>query len=109
MAEKNDKKTYEITAYQYAIYSGKKSRIPRAIIELVSKKSRLGRLRFSDDYSLAKATQNAEGQFELQFSYDDFANMVDMLRNEGPCYLVWRGPNDTYISTGAELVGEGES
>jgi hypothetical protein len=43
-------------------------------------------------------------------SYSDMFNVVDMLRNESPVYLVYvpEGNNNTRLSTDKEPVGEGE-
>lgn len=51
------------------------------------------------------------GFFVLHYHLDDFANCIDLLRNEGPVHLFWVGPgalNENAIVTSAETVGEGE-
>jgi hypothetical protein len=42
--------------------------------------------------------------------FQDFENIIDMLRNEKPMYLLWIGPNsENGVKTTAESVGEAEA
>ena len=102
------RKNYAIDGYRYCIYSSRKSSGTNAEIELIQGKRRLARLHFTSQYTLKKAERNEAGEYVLYFSYDELDRVVDLLRNEKPVYLLWRGPDDTRISTGPEPVGEGE-
>lgn len=104
----DEKKSYSIDGYQYAMYAGRKSSGVKAIVDLIQNKRRLARVFFSNEYSLPQATKKESGGFELHYSFEDFPHLVDMLRNEKPLYFLWRGPDDARISTGPEPIGEGE-
>jgi hypothetical protein len=104
-----EKKNYPIEGYRYCIFSSVKSSGTNAIIDLIHGNRRLARLHFTNEYSLDKASRSKSGEYELHFAYEDFDRVIDLLRNEGPCYLLWRGPEETRISSGPEAVGEGES
>ncbi len=48
----------------------------------------------------------------LHYHLDDFQNAIDLLRNEGPVWLLYAGAgggNENGLITGAEPVGEGEA
>jgi hypothetical protein len=49
-----------------------------------------------------------KGKSFLYFRRDRLADVVDMLRNEGPVALVWRNGATPSLCTGYEPVGEGE-
>lgn len=53
-------------------------------------------------------SEQIDGHYVLYFRRHRFPELVDMLRNEGPICLVWRGPTGTTLSTEYEPVGEGE-
>jgi hypothetical protein len=59
---------------------------------------------------LNEARQLPTGEYLLFYRYADLDDLVDMLRNEKPIYLIWvpEGQNNSRISTLAEAVGEGE-
>ncbi|MCD9028464.1 hypothetical protein LDO26_09615 [Luteimonas sp. BDR2-5] len=47
----------------------------------------------------------------LHYHLDDFHNAIDLLRNEGPVWLLYSGAggsNENGLQTGVESVGEGE-
>ena len=49
------------------------------------------------------------GQVNLFYHLDDFANALDLLRNEKPMHLLYNGPtSENGIKTTAEAVGEEE-
>jgi len=61
------------------------------------------------------ATLPADGlngtQPQLHYHLDDFANALDLLRNEKPVYLLYSGSGGGYenaLVTDPETVGEGE-
>lgn len=49
------------------------------------------------------------GKSFLYFRRDRLADVVDMLRNEGPVALLWRDRATPSLSTSYEPVGEGEA
>ena len=54
---------------------------------------------------------HASGQpmFDAHFRYEQFANILDVLRNEKPIRFFFRRDNlMAYLTTATELVGEGE-
>jgi len=51
-------------------------------------------------------------QVNLYYHLDNYAHVIDLLRNEAPVYLHYSGSgggNENGVKTSAELVGEGES
>jgi hypothetical protein len=52
-------------------------------------------------------SQRPDGFVSLYFHHSAFAFVVDILRNEKPCYLSWFTSSGA-IGTGAESVGEHE-
>ncbi|MDX1683075.1 MAG: hypothetical protein R3336_08145 [Phycisphaeraceae bacterium] len=106
MAE-NDHETINIDGYQYALWPGKR-RSGSAVVDLIHDKKRLARIFFSDDYSLPDPKRSDQWGFELHYPAEALPRVIDMLRNEKPCYLIWRGPQETRLSTGPEPVGDGE-
>lgn len=57
--------------------------------------------------ALPAPSQNANGFISLYFHDTAFPSVVDMLRNEKPCYLWWFDISGA-ISTSKEAVGEDE-
>ena len=58
------------------------------------------------------ASLPADSSASLYYHLDDFANALDLLRNEKPMYLLFSGTGTGYengIKTTPEEVGEGES
>ena len=50
-------------------------------------------------------------QTSIYYHLDDFQNVIDILRNEKPVYLLWVGTgsgNENGIKITAEIVGEAE-
>ena len=60
--------------------------------------------------NLLEARKLDDNRFILYYRHSDMPNIVDMLRNEKPIYLIYvpEGTNNTRLSTGSEPVGEGE-
>jgi hypothetical protein len=53
----------------------------------------------------------AAGQVNLHYRLDDFAHVLDVLRNEKPVYMLWAGSGGGFenaIRTGEEPVGTGD-
>lgn len=46
---------------------------------------------------------------KLYYRRETFRDLVDMLRHEGPVYLVWRDGANAALGTGLEPVGEAEN
>jgi hypothetical protein len=83
--------------------------IPR--IWLKSAGKYIGQLIFKPNGSALPQDNLTSGQVNLYYHLDDFANIIDLLRNEKPMYLLWVGSgsgNENGIKTTAEPVGEGE-
>lgn len=59
---------------------------------------------------LPSAKKMDAGKYQLYYRYSDMHAIVDMLRNEGPVFLIHvpEGNNNTRLATAQELVGEGE-
>lgn len=109
MPEQNpDHRTVSVDSYRYGIYSSIKNSGDNAVIELIKDNRRIAWLHFTNDYTLKRPHMNKEGEYELYYSYSELPNLVDMLRNEKPIYLLWRGESDTRVSTNIEPTGEGE-
>lgn len=59
---------------------------------------------------LPAAQKLDDNRFILYYRHANMPNIVDMVRNEKPIYLIYvpDGTNNTRLSTGSEPVGEGE-
>ena len=71
----------------------------------------IGQLIFKPNGSVLPPDTMVSGQVNLYYHLDDFANCVDLLRNESPMYLLYSGSgggNENGIKTTPEKVGEGE-
>lgn len=72
----------------------------------------LGQLVFQPNGSTLPADDMVDGQVNLHYHLDDFRNVIDLLRNERPMYLLYSGSGGGYengIKTTAEAVGAGET
>jgi hypothetical protein len=70
----------------------------------------IGQLVFKADGATLPADAMVSGQVNIYYHLQDFANIVDMLRNEKPMYLLWAGPtSENGVKTTAEPVGEAEA
>ena len=52
------------------------------------------------------------GQANLNYHLDHYANVIDLLRNEKPVYLLYSGSGPGFengIKTTPEVIGEGEA
>jgi hypothetical protein len=71
----------------------------------------IGQLQFYPDGSQLPADKMSNGQVNLYYHLEDFENIVDLLRNEKPMYLIWTGSGagwENAIMTTSEPVGEAE-
>ena len=91
------------TLYQYAGASAS------GVIFLYDNANRhIGNGYFLHGDNLPASWQNAQNGFISLYMHDTaFPAVVDMLRNEKPCYLWWFGSSGA-ISTSKESVGEHE-
>ena len=71
----------------------------------------IGQLVFMPNGVALPPDSDTNGQVNLYYHVQDFANAVDLLRNEKPIYLYYNGSGSGFengIKTMAEKVGEGE-
>lgn len=69
----------------------------------------IGQLIFNANGSTLPANKMAGDQVNLYYHLDEIENIVDLLRNEKPMYLLWNGPtSENGVKTTAEVVGEAE-
>lgn len=100
---------FEITNYRYYQFSTRESSI-KAVISCAATGGKTVYVYFDGaDHPLAEARKNDNSYF-LYYRYADMANVIDMLRNEKPIWMVYvpEGSNNSRISTSQEPVGEGE-
>lgn len=72
----------------------------------------IGQLIFKANGSVLLADNKLNGQVNLFYHLDDYQNIIDLLRNESPLYLLYSGSGGGFenaIKTTQEMVGEGES
>lgn len=72
----------------------------------------IGQLIFKPDGSQLPADNLSNGQVNLYYHVEDFENVLELLRNEKPMYLLFAGSGGGYengIKTTAEPVGEEEA
>lgn len=106
----------EIKRYDVSYYAGGKNTAGyrfRAIIGLRRDNgSLIGAAYFHRDPATMPNTDNQEatGYIWVHYRWEDFPQVMDLLRNEKPVYLryVAGGWNMASIDTSAEPVGEGE-
>ena len=98
-----------LSGYQYQIFASRDTDA-RAEMRLYAEGG--GIAGYAHFRSAAKALPGSErapdGHVHLYFDHSDLFNVVDMLRNEAPVYLVWEDAFSTRLSTSPEPVGEGE-
>jgi hypothetical protein len=71
----------------------------------------IGQLHFYPNGSALPSDAKSDGRVDLYYHLDDFDNIIDLLRNEKPMYLVWSGSGlgrENAIQTTSEPVGEAE-
>lgn len=68
----------------------------------------IGQLIFKADDTTLPADAMVGTQVNVYYHLKDLKNIVDLLRNEKPMYLLWMGPtSENGVKTTAEPVGEG--
>ena len=108
----------EIKDYRASYYAGAKSLsgLPgselRASIGLfANNRSYIGVAFFHRDQATMPDSdrQTAHNTYEVHYTWEDFPQVIDILRNESPVYFRYNPQYKFgYISTGKEPVGEGE-
>ena len=71
----------------------------------------IGQLIFHPDGAPLPADSMSGGQVNLNYHLANFENVIDLLRNEKPMFLLWNGAGPGFenaIKTTAEPLGEGE-
>ena len=71
----------------------------------------VGKVYFLPDGDPLPPAEQREGElccYTLYYPRASLPSVLDLLRNEGPISIVWRGGMDTSLSTEYEPVGEGE-
>jgi hypothetical protein len=97
----------KIDAYE-VMYSAN-SFVPRIWLKAGGKY--IGQLIFKPNGSSLPPDTMSGGQVNLFYHLDDFQNAIDLLRNEGPMFLLYSGSGGGFengIKTTEETVGEGE-
>jgi hypothetical protein len=72
----------------------------------------IGQLIFKPNGTVLPPDTLVSGQVNLFYHLEDFANAIDLLRNENPMYLLYSGSGAGFengIKTTQEMVGEGEA
>ncbi len=100
---------FEITNYQYYQFSTRESST-KAVATCSAADGKRVYLYFNDGPNALSEASKSGNNYFLYYRYADMANIIDMLRNEKPIYLIFvpEGTNNTRISTMNEPVGEGE-
>jgi hypothetical protein len=100
-------RTVEIAKYTYHLFSSRDQ--DSVVIFLYDEKSNVaGEVFFVTEDEPLPPAEEAQGRVALYYRQAQLPDVVDLLRNEGPIQLRWAGALDTSLSTGYELVGEGE-
>lgn len=100
----------EIKRYDYYVFSSRETDEYLAVIRFYGSTAYIGGAAFSSDPStpLKPATKSASGIVGVYYRMSEFPVITDMLRNEGPVYLIFDGERNSRVSTNPEPVGEGE-
>jgi hypothetical protein len=83
--------------------------VPR--IWLIAGGNFIGQLIFNPNGSALPPDAESGGQVNLYYHLDDYANALDLLRNQAPVYLLFNGSGTGFengIQTSEELAGAGE-
>ena len=102
--------TFEIKRYQYYNFSSRDSG-SKAVVICTGDAGKTAYMHFMGGTGdLQAARKIDDNRYILNYRFSDMPNIVDMLRNEKPIYLIYvpEGTNNTRLSTGSEPVGEGE-
>lgn len=100
-------KSIEIANYTYHLFASRE-KDDAAIYLYDGASTVIGEILFvEDDVPLPEATKERD-KYTLYFRRRRLPELVDLLRNEGPVYLMWRDGRNTTLSTEYEPIGEGE-
>jgi len=50
----------------------------------------------------------ARNRYDFYYLHSSFQNIIDMLRNESPVHVKFMTATNSRLTTGAEIVGEGD-
>jgi hypothetical protein len=95
---------------EYEVMYSANTFVPR--IWLKNSNRFIGQLIFKPNGTSLPADNMAGGQVNLYYHLEDYHNAIDLLRNEGPMYLLYNGSGPGFengIKTTQEVVGEGET
>ena len=101
---------FEIKDYHYYQFSSRDSR-SKSVAICTGDAGKTVYVHFmGNTENLPEARKIDDNRFILYYRHSDMPNIVDMLRNEKPIYLIYVpvGTNNVRLSTGSEPVGEGE-
>ena len=104
-------KDIEIKSYRYYVFSSREGDSKAVMLIYGDGGVLVGYVNFmGDDVQSLPPARPFSDKYILYYRYTDLQDLVDMLRNEKPIFLIWRpeGTNNSRISTSAEPVGEGE-
>ena len=93
---------------EYEVMYSANAFVPR--IWLKSSNKFIGQLIFKPNGSVLPPDNMVNGQVNLHYHLEDYHNTIDILRNEGPMYLLYLGSGgENGIKITTEAVGEGET
>lgn len=101
--------TKEVRSYSVLVYGSKDGyQNNRSQIQLSDDDGKtLAWLRFKDPGMPFEDDYESEGIIRMHLPSTAFVNVIDILRNEGPCYIYF-AQNRGFFSTSKEPVGQGE-
>ena len=98
-----------ITNYHILIYGTKDGYSnSRAQIALYNGTAVVGYIRFKDDGMTYPADSESSGIIYMHVPSSQFANVLDILRNENPLNIYFASSHAFFGTAGKEAVGEGE-
>ena len=95
---------------EYEVMYSANTFVPR--IWLKNSNKFIGQLIFEPNDTALPPDNMVGGQVNLYYHLEDYHNAIDLLRNEGPMYLLFSGSGSGFengIKTTPEVVGEGET
>ena len=92
---------------RYTVWYRSNKSIPTISLWKDNVNKNIASLSFRPNGSVLPNDSSYDGTAFLFFHLEDFANIIDLLRNEKPIFLWWDGTQYT-ITTSNEPVGEGE-
>jgi hypothetical protein len=104
------KEAHQLRGYQYDLYASRETG-KRAEMRLYEDGAGLiARIMFlAQNAPLPASEKEIDGTLLLYYAYDDLPQVLDILRNEKPLFLIWEEGLSAHLSTGPEPIGEGES